>query len=558
MTKIIYNGKIYQGRDLFCQALRIDNGKISAAGESAELLAAAPGEAEKIDAAGALVLPGFHDSHLHLHWLGRRFGMVEGAGADSVEEVIRRGRELISRLRPDPGAYVQGAGVNPDLFTGEKRDLTREDLDKISTEHPVIISRHCGHTVFCNSLALRMAGLADSAPDVEGGTIEKDPAGRPTGVLRENANALVRKDIPEPGKAQMKENLKRAMAKALSLGITSMGTNDCHGPDFDDVVEVYRSIFSDGEDGAQGKDGAGGAKEFLRISLQCGISAQERYLNELRERRIPTGKVLWESAGRGIFLRMGPVKLFMDGTLGGQTAWMKQPYRDKPETSGFPVLDPGLLEELIRKASAWGYQVIVHSIGDAAMEAVISAMEQVTSAGSNPLRHGIVHCQVTSRPQLERIARNRLLALVQPIFLADDVYILENRVGPELAATSYAWGSLERLGANVSYGTDAPVSELDPLQGISWAVTRQDPQRDFYPPGGFYPGERVDLAAAIDCYTAASAYSAWEESGRGRAAPGYWADLCFIDRDLFSLPPSEIHRARVLRTIIAGDTVWQA
>jgi predicted amidohydrolase YtcJ len=254
---------------------------------------------------------------------------------------------------------------------------------------------------------------------------------------------------------------------------------------------------------------------------------------------------------------MGPVKLFMDGTLGGQTAWMKQPYRDKPETSGFPVLDQELLRELIKKAAAWGCQVIVHAIGDAAMEAVISAMEEVSSPGSNPLRHGIVHCQVTSRPQLERMARNRLLALVQPIFLADDVYILESRVGPELAASSYAWGSLERLGVSVSYGTDAPVSDLDPIQGISWAVTRQDPRRDFYPPGGFYPGERVDLAAAIDCYTAASAYSAWEESDRGRIAPGYWGDLCFIDRDLFSLPPEEIHRARVIRTMIAGDTVWE-
>jgi predicted amidohydrolase YtcJ len=551
MTKIIYNGKIYRGRDVFCQALRIDNGKISAAGESGELLAGAPAGSEKIDAGGALILPGFFDSHLHLHWLGRRFGMVEGAGADSIEEVIRRGRELIGRLKPAPGTYVHGAGVNPDLFTGEKRDLTREDLDKISTEHPVIIGRHCGHTVFCNSLALRMAGLADSAPEVEGGTIEKDSSGRPTGVLRENANALVRKNIPEPTKAQIKENLKRAMEKALTLGITSMGSNDCHGPDFDDVVEVYQSIFNDGEADP-------GARKFLRITLQCGVSAQERYLRELKDRQIPTGKVLWESGDRGIFLRVGPVKLFMDGTLGGQTAWMKQPYRDKPETCGFPVLDPDLLENLIKQASAWGYQVIVHSIGDAAMEAVISAMEQVTTAGSNPLRHGIVHCQVTSQSQLQRIARNRLLALVQPIFLADDVYILESRVGPELAATSYAWGSLERLGANVSYGTDAPVSGLDPIQGISWAVTRQDPQRDFYPQGGFYPGERVGLAAAIDNYTAASAYSAWAESSHGRIAPGYWADLCFIDRDLFSLPPTEIHRARVTRTLIAGDTVWQA
>ncbi|MDR3249309.1 MAG: amidohydrolase, partial [Treponema sp.] len=395
---VIYNGKIYRSRDNFCQALLVEGGKIRATGSSAEILSASPPGAEKIDAAGALVLPGFYDSHLHLHWLGRRFGMVEAAGADSVEEVIRRGRELIAAIKPAPGTYVQGAGVNPDLFSGEKRDLTREDLDNISTEHPVIMSRHCGHTIYCNSLALRMAGLADAAPTVEGGTIEKDAAGRPTGVLRENANGLVRKLVPAITKPEMKENLKRAMEKALSLGITSLGTNDAQGPDFDDVIEAYQSIYA--------------GEKFLRVTLQCGISADERNLEALRERGAVSGKVFWESKDRGVFFKMGPLKLFMDGTLGGQTAWMKQPYRDKPETCGFPVLEEDRLRALVRKAVSYNMQVIVHSIGDAAMEAVISAFETVTTPGNNPLRHGIVHCQITSRPQLERMARNRLLGFV--------------------------------------------------------------------------------------------------------------------------------------------------
>jgi predicted amidohydrolase YtcJ len=549
MTRIIYNGTIYGGRGRFCQALRIEDGKIRALGSSGEILAGAPLGAEKIDAAGALVLPGFHDSHLHLHWLGRRFGMVEGAGADSVEEVIRRGRELIARDKPAPGAYVQGAGVNPDLFTAEKRDLSREDLDKVSTAHPVVIARHCGHTIYCNSLALRLAGLEDRAPDVEGGTIEKDAAGRPTGVLRENANALIRRLVPEPTKPEMKENLKRAMAKALSLGITAVGTNDTQGPDFEDVVDVYRSIYAEGEDGAAGK--------LLRVTLQCGVAADEAYLDKLKEDTALNGTVRWESKRRGVLFKIGPVKLFMDGTLGGQTAWMTEPYRDKPETRGFPVLEEEKLRALIRKAASYNMQVIVHSIGDAAMEAVISAMEDVTGPGANPLRHGIVHCQVTRTAQLERMARNRLLALVQPIFLADDMYILESRVGPGLASSSYAWGTMERLGIPAAYGTDAPVSDFNPLLGISWAVTRQDPQRDFQPPEGFYPAERVGLAAAVDAYTAAPAYAAFEEGALGRVAPGYWGDLCFIDRNIFTLPPAEIHRARVLRTMIAGDTVWE-
>ncbi|MDR2374877.1 MAG: amidohydrolase [Treponema sp.] len=548
MTRIIYNGKVYCGSHRFCQALRIEGGRIRAAGDSAELLAALPAGAEKIDAAGALVLPGFHDSHLHLHWLGRRFGMVEGTGADSVEEVIRRGRELIARNKPAPGTCVQGAGVNPDLFTGEKRDLNREDLDKVSTRHPVIISRHCGHTLYCNSLALHRAGIAERAPDVEGGAIEKDGAGRPTGVLRENAAGLIRRLVPEPDKIQMKENLKRAMRAALSLGITALGTNDSQGLDYDEVTEAYRSIYAEAENG-------GG---FPRVLMQCGISSDEAVLDRLKERGGLPGTVLWESGEGGVFLRMGPVKLFMDGTLGGQTAWMTEPYRDKPETRGFPVLEEEQLRALVNRAASYNMQVIVHSIGDAAMEAVISALEAVTAPGANPLRHGIVHCQITRRAQLERMARNRLLALVQPVFLADDMYILESRVGPDMASGSYAWGTMERLGVPVSYGTDAPVSDLNPLAGISWAVTRQDPRRDFAPPQGFYPAERVDLAAAVDAYTTAAAYAAFAERELGRAAPGFWADLCFIDRDIFSLPPEEIHRARVIRTMIAGNTVWEA
>jgi predicted amidohydrolase YtcJ len=356
------------------------------------------------------------------------------------------------------------------------------------------------------------------------------------------------------------------MAGALSLGITAMGTNDSQGPNYDEVLGVYRSIYTDSEAGAGSKAGAdsesggkgGPDRKCLRVSMQCGVSADEAYLDSLKERGALPGTTLWESPDRGIFLRMGPVKLFMDGTLGGQTAWMTEPYRDKPETRGFAVLEEEKLRALIRRAASYGMQVIVHSIGDAAMEAVISALEAVTGPGSNPLRHGIVHCQVTRTAQLERMARNRLLALVQPVFLADDMYILESRVGPSLASSSYAWGSIGRLGIPVSYGTDAPVSDLNPLLGISWAVTRQDPQRNFHPPGGFYPLERVDLASALDAYTAAPAYAAFAEPELGRIESGYWADLCFIDRDLFSLPPTEIHRAQVIRTMIAGETLWEA
>lgn len=551
MTRIIYNAHVYRARTASCQALIIQNGRIAAAGSTQELLDQAPAGAEKIDARGALVLPAFHDSHLHLAWIGRRTHGIDAAGAASIDEIVSRGQELIARRNLPPAAWIQGAGANPDLFTsGEPRDPRREDLDRISAQHPVIISRHCGHTIYCNSLALKLAGLDRAAPQVAGGTVEIDAAGRPTGVLRENANFLVWNTIPPQTPAGMREFITLGMEKAVSLGISAMGSFDTDGADFDTVLRVYQAVYDEARAAGRPRP---------RITMQCGISGQESLLDAYLTRGALSGSALWEHPVWGTCLRMGPVKLFADGTLGGRTAWMRQPYRDKPDTRGFPVLEPETLAGLIQRAAAGGMQTAVHAIGDAGIEAVIAAFEGITAPGANPLRHGIIHCQITSPDLLERMARNRILALAQPIFLADDRHILESRVGAELAATSYAWRSMDALGVPVSYGTDAPVSDLNPLLGIEWAVRRGAPGGGGQPPGAcFYPAEQVNIHAAVEAYTAGSAFSAFAEREQGRIAPGYAADLVFLDRDIFSIPPESIHLARVLRTMIAGETVFQA
>jgi len=539
---VIYHVKAYRGPGDFCEALRIDQGRITQTGPAADIREAAPPGTRRVDGGGRLVLPAFHDSHLHLFWLGHREGMIECAGAASLEEVVERGRALIARLSIPPGSYVQGAGLNPDLFTTGPRDVTREDLDRISREHPVIISRHCGHTVYCNTLALKMAGLAETAPDVEGGTIEKDAAGRPTGVFRENANALLRKPVPALTRAELKRDFRLAMEKALSFGVTAVGSYDTGGPDFDEVLGILRELYGEGG-------------PCLRVSMQCGVSGKMGMLASYIRRGLVTGKVFVDSPESGAMLKMGAIKLFIDGTLGGQTAWMRRPYHDKAETSGFPVIDTGLFRELVKTADAAGAQVLVHAIGDAGVEEVIAAFEKVIPPAppgpgerrANPRRHGVIHCQITGSDLLERMAKSGILALVQPVFMADDMPILESRVGAEVAASSYAWGSMERLGIVTAYGTDAPVCGLDPLQGIHWAVLRE----------GFFPNERVDLPTAIDAYTAGAAYSAFDEKVLGRVAPGFFADLVFLDRDIFALPPEEIHLAKVRKTLLAGETVWE-
>ena len=546
MIKIIYNGRICLGKDIFCEALIIENGRILKTGLTRNLLNEIPTGVEKIDAQGALVLPAFCDSHIHLMWVGRRTVSVVCTGANSIEEVISRGREHIRKFNPPAGKYIQGAGVNPDLFgLGEKRDLRREDIDKISAEHPIIFSRHCGHTVYCNSLALQLAGISESAPDVDGGTVEKDMNGRPTGVLRENANELVYKMVPAPSREEMKEFLRLGMEKAHSFGISACGSHDIEGHDFDNVIGAYRDVFND----YKNQD-----KPALRVTLQCGISLKEEILDDYLKRNIYLSP-LWEDDRWGVFLKMGSVKLFMDGTLGGHTAWMRQPYKDKPETRGFPVLNQERLDCFIQKASAGGMQVLIHAIGDAGIDAVLQAYEKVTSVGQNPLRHGIIHCQITSADLLQRMASRKILALVQPVFLAEDMRILADRVGPQLASSSYAWHSIQKMGIPVSYSTDAPVSGLNPLPNIEWAVLRRNSEDPFSK--SFFPDEKVDVYSAFSAYIAASAFSTHNESYLGRIAAGFFADLVFLDRDIFAIAPQDIHKTRVLRTICAGETVYK-
>jgi predicted amidohydrolase YtcJ len=252
---------------------------------------------------------------------------------------------------------------------------------------------------------------------------------------------------------------------------------------------------------------------------------------------------------------MGPLKFFADGTLGSQTAWISRPYNDKSETSGFPVIDPGLLARFIKKAAGGGFQTAVHVIGDAGADAALRGFEQSTGKGANPLRHALIHCQITTRAIIERMAENGILGMVQPVFLADDMHILESRVGKELASTSYAWGAMNRLGVPVSYGTDSPVRPINPLLGIYCAVTRRDPETDL-PEGGFFPAECVDVYTAIDAYTAGSAYASFDERRMGRIRPGFLADLVLLDRDIFSIPLNEIKNAGVVFTMLGGDIVY--
>lgn len=537
MKRVIYNARVYLRRGSFAEAVLIEDGTIRAVGAGEDILAAAGGDAELMDARGQLLLPGFHDCHLHLSAAGRQEQMIDAWGVTSIDALVERGREKLAALNPPPGAVITGGGFNQEEFTGDKRYPNRYDLDRISREHAILISRVCGHVVVGNSRALEMAGVSESAPRIEGGSVDLDDAGKPNGVFRENSAALLRDIVPQPTEEELERSLSLGMDRALSYGITAAASYDTGGPDMGKVIDAFTRIYS-----------RGGPR--LRVSMQCGITGDEACLDEYIRSNYSTGAFFYEP-----YLKMGPLKLFSDGSLGSHTAWLRRPYRDNPATSGLTVTGKEELTRLVKKASAHGLQVAVHAIGDAAVDAVVSAYEAVTAPGQNPLRHGVLHCQITDPELLERMRKNDLLALVQPIFVLHDLYMVESRVGPELASTSYAWASMERLGIRSAYGTDCPVESMDPIQGIACAVTRKDPEADF-PPEGFFPAQRVDVYTAVDNYTQGSAYANFDENRMGRIRPGALADLALLDRDIFTIPAGEIHRARVTAVLVGGDLVY--
>ena len=534
---VIHNAKVYLGRDSFTQAVLIHNDRIASIGTNEEIISKAPG-AEKIDASGGLLLPGFNDSHMHLYSFGRNKYRIRANGVTSIDELVERGRDLIARIKPPEGSIVSGTGWNQDMFTGEKRFPNRHDIDRISTEHAVVIFRVCGHTLCCNSLALKMAGITRESVHTESGKIELDESGEPLGVFGEgSALYKIRDMVPPYSQEQIEDQLLYAVGHALKNGLTSVGSRDVIEDNYQSIVDAYIKLFTEHD-------------QHLRVSLQCTIE-DDAVFNEFLRR----GWITRSSMGHP-YLTMGASKLFADGSLGSRTAYMRKPYLDAPSTRGFQVHPQEEMDALVLKNHKNGFQVIVHAIGDAAVEETLNAFEKANNGCTNDLRHGLVHCQITDLPLLQRMADNGILAFMQPIFLSNDLYMLESRVGKELASTSYAFSTMNKLGINTAYGTDSPVESMNPLECIDCAVNRHDVTNGF-PEEGFYPDECVNVYTAVDAYTIGSAYAEFAEDYKGRIKPGYLADMTLLDRNIFAIPRKEIRKAQVLWTMVGGVMAYR-
>lgn len=532
MSTLIYNANIYVERGVFAEALLVgDDGKIAAVGTEAEVRAAANGNETEYDAGGRTIVPGFNDSHQHLFNTGIALAAVRLQGVTSIQEVIERSRRYIEENQPQPGEVIHGMGWNQDYFTDEHRLLTRHDLDKISTEHPIIFDRACGHILTCNTKALEMAGITTETVPNAGGAIDQEN-GELTGVFRENARAQVRCLMSERSLETKKRLLRTAIRHANETGVTSVQTCDVRLGDWESTLQAYEEVLNE--------------TPTVRAYHQFSFMEPKGFQAFLdKGYRTGTGND---------FNRIGPLKLFVDGSLGARTALMRKPYADDPTTCGIATLTEEEIDTLVGMAVKNNCGVAIHAIGDAAVENVLNAYDKVCN-GTNPLRLGIVHVQITDRPLLERFTKNDILALVQPIFLHYDTGIVEDRVGKELAATSYAFKTLVDLGVHTSFGTDSPVEDMDPIANIYCAVTRKNLRGE--PEGGFHPEECLDIYQAVDAYTIESAYASFDEKVKGRLMKGYFADLLVLSDNIFTVASDDILKVKVDATMVNGRFVYE-
>ena len=532
--RLFYNGHFYTGPGYAASVLWAQGGRIRALG-GPELLAAVPPELPRTDLGGGWALPGFNDSHLHLLDVGRGLASVDLFGASGLADIAARCAAFVRAHAVPPGQAVYGNGWNQDLFAGPHTLPTRADLDAAVPDHPLLLDRVCGHIMLCNTAALRAAGITSQTPDPPGGGIDRGPGGEPNGLLRDNAVALVRPLLPAETPAACAGRWRAALAHAAAHGLTSVQTCDVRSRDWPTVLAALEEL--DAQDALP-----------LRLTLQCAMDTPEDL------------QALWDAGYRpgahGKRWKIGPLKLFLDGSLGARTAWLRGGYADAPGAHGLCCLPMAEALALARKADAAGMQVVAHAIGDGAMEEMLDIIETLNAprGGANPLRHGVVHCQVTTPGQWDRLAALGAGTLVQPIFLDYDHTIVTARCGAALAGTSYAFGDAVRRGLPVSYGTDAPVESLDPLRNLYAAVTR----RPLSGGAPWQPQQAVTRAQALFCYTQGSAWQEFAEAEKGRLAPGFLADFTVLDRDYFTVPEADIPRLRVQATVTGGQVVYRA
>lgn len=531
---ILHNGRLWRGREEgISEAVAVWQGKVLATGSSADMLSLKGPRTEVIDLEGRFASPGLIDNHLHLISTGITMGWVDAtpAAAPTLATLMER---LAERAAATPkGGWVRARGYDQvKLDTG--RHPTREDLDRAVPDHPVLLTRACGHVAIANSLALELAGVTEATPVPDGGVIGLTD-GRLNGLLAENAIGLIKVAMPAVTTEELIDGIERAGRYLLSLGITS-----CM-----DAAVGQLSGFAEIQ-----------AYEMAKVSGRLPVRV---WLTLLGDPGVSIVEDSWRAglvSGAGDdMLRVGAVKIFLDGSAGGRTAWMTRPYQGEPHNLGVQMLPDAEVEAIVRSCHDRGYQMACHAIGDGAIEQLITAYEKALAANPDPdRRHRIEHCGFPTPEQDARMKAAGILPAPQMAFIHDfgDSYI--SVLGEERGKPSYPIGSWMRMGMKPSTGSDSPVCSPDPFPNLHAMITRQTGKGTV-----MEDAERLSPEEALQAYTEYGAYSQKAEAVKGRLVPGQWADIAVFDNDLLAAEPETIlSGTRCLLTLLAGRVVHDA
>ncbi|MBS0202753.1 MAG: amidohydrolase [Planctomycetes bacterium] len=528
---IYRNGAVYTVDAVrsWAEAVAVRRGRIVYVGSNRGLEPLIGRDTRVLDLQGKMVLPGFHDSHVHLVGGGIEMAECDLNGMWEIEPILAALKQYAERNPKLP--VIRGGGWPLTLNDGNPR---RETLDKIVPDRPVLLDAFDGHSSWANTKALQLAGITKDTPDPPRGRIERDPkTGEPTGTLREAATKLVNDKFPKYTDDDYLAGLRRGVQLANRLGITSIqeaAVRDYHLKAFaalDQADELtVRTIGA------------------LRIDPAQKQSTQVAQFVEWRDRY------------RGKRFKAAAVKIFLDGVIESKTAALLEPY-DGGDVRGWLNLEPEVLKPLAAELDRLGFQIHIHAIGDRAIQTAFDALEFAQGRnGVRDSRHHMAHIQLFAPADIPRFRRLGVIANFQPLWACADDYIVkmtEPVLGPERSRWLYPIRSVAETGAIIAGGSDWSVSSMNPLDAIQIAVTRR--KLNAGPGPGWIPEELVDLPLMIAAYTINGAYVNFEEQETGSIEVGKAADLIVLDRNLFEIPKHEIHQAKVLLTVLEGKEV---
>jgi predicted amidohydrolase YtcJ len=516
------------------EAIAVRGDRIQAVGKTVELKKLKGPQTQVVDLGGHFVMPGFNDAHLHLDDAGTKKLSVDLTGVKSLEELRARVDKKVQESKA--GDWILGSGWDETLWP-VKVTPTRWDLDEVSDGHPVFLVRIDGHIGVANARAMQLGSITLASRNPQGGQIDRNENGEPTGVLRETAQAAVVEVIPKPSHRLRREGLELALADLAEHGVTS-------AQDYSPVWENFQTYEELEKEG----------KLTARITEWLPFDDAVEELSRKRESHPQSD----------LMLHTGMLKGFMDGSLGSHTAALREPYADDAKNSGLPRYQAARLNEMTTERVRAGFQIGFHAIGDEGVQMALDAFAGAEKAareahlrapnGGDDFRLRIEHAQVTTPAEIAQCKALKVIASMQPGHLLTDMRWAQDRLGPKRASTSYAWLAFLNKGVTLAFGTDYPVEPVTPFRGLYAAVTRQseDGKQEYF------PEQRLTVDQAIAAYTAGAAFAEFEEKEKGKLVPGMLADFIVLDRDVTASSPEKLLGTRVLRTVVGGKTVYEA